>query len=68
MFLHTTTGSRSERSFLSFWGYEFVPILPHEYGGFTTRKIPKPQNLHPKFKNNLTAKDPNSIPLKIKKT
>ena len=25
----------SERSFLSFLGYEFAPTLPHEYGGFT---------------------------------
>ena len=53
-----------ERSFLSFLGYKFIPILPREYGGFTSRKIPKPQNLHPKLKNNLTSEDPNSTPLK----
>ena len=54
-----TTGSTSERSFLRFLEYKFVPILPHEYGGFTSRKIPKSPNLHPRLKNNLTSVDPN---------
>ena len=37
----------SERSFLSFLGYEFVPILPHENGALTSRKIKNPPNVHP---------------------
>ena len=52
--------SSSERSFLSFFTYKFVPISSHEYGGFTSRKIPKPQNLYPELKINLLSKDPNS--------
>ena len=59
-----TTVTTPERSFLRFLGSESVPILPHEYGGFTSRKIPKPQNLLPESKNNLSSEDPNLTPLK----
>ena len=48
----------SERSFLSLFTSKFVPILPHEYGGFASRKIPKPQNLHPKLKNQFVVWGP----------
>ena len=61
------TKTTSETSFLSFFTYESVPILPHEYGGFTSRKIPKPQNLLPRLKNDLLSEDPNSIPPPKKK-
>ena len=52
------TKTTSETSFLSFFTYESVPILPHEYGGFTSRKIPKSQNLHPKLLKNCRLRTP----------
>ena len=54
----------SARSFLNFFTSKSGAILPHEYRGLTSRKIPKPQSLHPKLESNLLSNDPNFTPSK----
>ena len=63
---NTTSALRtmSERSFLSFLGHKFVPILPHENWGRTSRKIKKPPNSHPKLIIFFVVRLPHFNPLK----